>query len=287
MYFLLLVSVLWALSFGLVGQVSGLGAPLVTAIRTVLAALVFLPFLRLRGMRPREVLALGGIGALQFGCMYLLYIQSYRWLQPAEVALFTVFTPLYVALAGGALAHRIYWRFLATAALAVAGTALCLWTSLGRGGLVLGFLCMQASNVCFALGQVLYRRVAPGTGRPDHQLMGILYGGGALVAVLFAVPGFQWATLAGLTPVQGATLLYLGVIASGLGFFLFNAGARRTDLGTLAIFNNVKVPLGVLASVLVFQGRMDWPRVLAGGTVIALALALNAWAAGRTRTALP
>ena len=45
MFLLLVVSVLWALSFGLTAQVSGLGAPFVTAVRTLLAALVFLPFL--------------------------------------------------------------------------------------------------------------------------------------------------------------------------------------------------------------------------------------------------
>ena len=46
MAFLLAVSVLWALSFGLIAQVSGLGATFVAAARTVLAALVFLPFIR-------------------------------------------------------------------------------------------------------------------------------------------------------------------------------------------------------------------------------------------------
>ena len=53
MTLLLIVSVLWALSFGLTAQVSDLGAPFVTAVRTVLAALVFLPFLDAKGL-PRD-----------------------------------------------------------------------------------------------------------------------------------------------------------------------------------------------------------------------------------------
>ena len=80
-----------------------------------------------------------------------------------------------------------------------------------------------------------------------------------------------------MTATQAGVLLYLGVIASGLGFFLFNAGARRTDVGTLAIFNNAKIPLAILASALVFHDRVDWARAAAGGVVIALALALNGW----------
>jgi drug/metabolite transporter (DMT)-like permease len=81
---------------------------------------------------------------------------------------------------------------------------------------------------------------------------------------------------------QMGVLLYLGAVASGLGFFLFNAGARRTDIGTLAIFNNAKIPLAILASALVFHEHVDWLRLAAGGAVIALALGLNGWVV-RTR----
>ena len=283
MAFLVAVSVLWALSFGLIPQVSGLGAPFVAAARTVLAALVFLPFLRIRGIGARLALALAGVGALQFGLMYVLYIESYRWLHPAEVALFTIFTPLFVTLANSLLVRRWTWLFLLTAALAVAGTGICLWTSLGRPGILLGFLLMQLSNLCFALGQILYRRLAPRTGRADHEVMGLLYLGAVAVALAMALPSVRWPAVAAMTATQAVVLLYLGVIASGLGFFLFNAGARRTDVGTLAIFNNAKIPLAILASGLVFGERVDWVRLAAGGVVIAGALALNGMVRDRAR----
>jgi drug/metabolite transporter (DMT)-like permease len=277
MAFLFAVSVLWALSFGLITQVSGLGATFVAAARTLLAVLVFLPFVRIRGMRGRQVLALAGVGALQFGLMYVLYIGSYRWLHSAEVALFTIFTPLFVTLFNGLLVRRLTWVFLATAAMAVAGTGICLWTSLDRPGIFWGFLLMQLSNACFALGQILYRRIAPRTGKADHELMGILYVGAAVVALAMALPAVQWDKVARMTPGQLGILLYLGAVASGVGFFLFNAGARRTDVGTLAIFNNAKIPLAILASALVFHERVDWMRLAAGGVVIAAALGLNGW----------
>jgi drug/metabolite transporter (DMT)-like permease len=102
-----------------------------------------------------------------------------------------------------------------------------------------------------------------------------MYLGAAVVACAAAAFSFQPATLTSLTTQQLVVLLYLGAIASGVGFFLFNAGARWTDVGTLAIFNNVKVPLAVLASVLFFGDVVNWPRLLIGGVIIGGALVLN------------
>ena len=82
-------------------------------------------------------------------------------------------------------------------------------------------------------------------------------------------PSADVGTIARLSAGQWVVLVYLGAIASGIGFFLFNAGARQVDVGALAIFNNIKVPLAILASVLLFGEGVDWPRLIAGGIVIA------------------
>jgi drug/metabolite transporter (DMT)-like permease len=276
MSLLLLVSVIWALSFGLTAQVADLGAPLVTAVRALLAALVFLPFLDLKGLSLRRILGFMGIGGLQFGLMYLFYIAAFHWLKASEVALFTIFTPLYVSLVADGFEGRISWRSLLAAVLAVLGTGICVWRGPDRAGLLWGFLLVQGANLCFALGQVLYRREAPATGRPDRALMGLLYLGAAAVALAVATPFIRWGRVLEMTQHQLAVLVYLGLVASGLGFFLFNAGARRTGIGTLAICNNLKVPLGILASGLIFRETVDWPRLALGGTVILGALGWNA-----------
>jgi drug/metabolite transporter (DMT)-like permease len=93
--------------------------------------------------------------------------------------------------------------------------------------------------------------------------------------VASALPGIQWERILAMGPRQVLVLLYLGLVASGLGFFLFNAGARRTDIGTLAICNNLKIPLAILASGLVFHESLDWPRLALGGAVIGAAFVLN------------
>ena len=272
---LLAVSLLWALSFGLMPRVSPLGAASVAAARSLLALALFLPMVRVKGLAKRDALALGAVGALQFGLMYVLYTASFRWLAPSDVALFTIFTPILVALADDALSRRMSWAVLGVAALAVAGTAICVGARFRQGGMLQGFLLVQASNFCFALGQVLYRRLARRLGRPDHQLMGLLYAGAALVTLAMAAPQADPARLLHASASQFLVLAYLGLAASGVGFFLFNAGARRVDVGTLAVFNNAKVPLAILASALVFGEHVAWLRVTAGGAVLALALVLN------------
>ena len=276
MLYLVLVSLLWAPSFGLVAKyLKGVDPNFVAAVRIVLALVVFAPMVRLRGVPPKQALGLLGLGALQFGLMYVLYLQSFRWIRGVEAALFTIFTPLLVTLFNDLLQRRMSWLFFGTASLTVAGTAVIQWTELGRDGLLIGFVLMQLSNACFAMGQVLYRKLARDTGKSDAQLMGTMYAGAAIIACAAATLSFRPSTVVDLSGEQLLVLLYLGAIASGVGFFLFNAGARRVNVGALAIFNNVKVPLAVLASVLVFGDPVNWPRLLIGGAIIGTALVLN------------
>ena len=70
MLYLILVSLIWAFSFGLIkGQLTGLDPNLVAAIRLFLAWLVFLPFCRLRHCRLITIICLLAIGAIQYGVM--------------------------------------------------------------------------------------------------------------------------------------------------------------------------------------------------------------------------
>ena len=275
MLYLAIVSMVWALSFGLIKHyLAGIDASFIAAVRMLLSLVVFAPFISIKGLSRSNLLRLAGIGAVQFGLMYLLYLHAFAYLKSAEVALFTIFTPLLVTLVDDLLEHRMSWLFLATASLAVIGTGICLRTDLYREGLLTGFIVMQLSNLCFAAGQVWYRRVMPAIARKDSQVMGMLYLGGLAVAAIVAGPSFKTASLHLTTP-QILVLIYLGVVASGIGFFLWNVGARRTNVGALAIFNNAKIPLGILASALIFQDKMSWRNLLVGGTIIAVSLLLN------------
>lgn len=273
MLHLLIVSLVWAASFGLIRtHLVGVDPDLVNAIRLGLAAAVFLPFLAGGRMRPRLVATCLGIGAVQFACMYALYTRSYALLQAHQVALATIMTPVYVVLLADALDRRLPWMHLLYAGLAVLGTAICLGVGALDGAAWHGLLLVQAANLCFAIGQVWYRRTAAReSGLADRHAFAWCALGAACGAGLFALPALAGKGGPVLSAVQWGVLAYLGVVASGLCFFLWNRGARQVETGVLAVMNDLKIPLGVLASLLLFGERAHWERLLAGGAVIAAA----------------
>ncbi len=274
---LLATSLIWAFSFGLIGNVlDGVDAYFLAASRLSLAALVFLPLWRWRGMTARDAVAYAGIGAVQYGAMYVTLFLSYRHLISHEVAFFTVFTPIYVALLHDAFARRFHPRYLAAALLAVVGTGIVQYGQLRSERFWAGFGLMQASNLCFAFGQVAYRkrRRASSVQTRDHQVFAWLYLGACAVAW----PAWLWlggAQRPALHLPQTCALVYLGVVASGLAFFLWNYGAARVNAGTLAVFNNLKIPLAVAVSLFFFGERASLPRLLLGGGLCLAALGLN------------
>ena len=76
---LLLTSFIWALSFGLLGNcLSGLPASFVALARMAGSFAVFLPFVRKAPLS--HAVGMMGIGAVQFGGMYLFYIAAFHYL---------------------------------------------------------------------------------------------------------------------------------------------------------------------------------------------------------------
>ena len=273
MYLLTLVSLVWAFSFGLIGnQLAGLSPAWLGWIRLALSALVFLPFVR--RLPWKTALALFATGAVQFGLMYLAYLSSFRYLKSHEVALFTVVTPLFVAGLNDLFGRRFQpWNLLA-ACLAVAGAGILKWSQLESAAPLYGILLVQASNLCFAAGQLAYRAVlrrlpAP---VPDHRVFFWLHLGGFAVLTPLALPLALSAAPPAPTPQQWAILAYLGIVASGLCFFLWNRGARLVSAGQLAVMNNLKIPLAVAVSLFVFREPANLYTFLAGALLIGVAL---------------
>lgn len=286
MIYLLIVSLIWAFSFGLIkNQLAGLDANFVAAARLLISLLVFLPFLRLRGVSRGLGLRLALTGAVQYGLMYVSYLYAFHYLQAYEVALFTIFTPLYVTLINDAFKKKLHLISLLATLLAIAGTAVVEQAGLFRPEILRGFLIVQISNLCFAFGQVYYKELLHKP-KPvnDLSVFGLLYIGGALAAGIPAIFTTPWDRLS-LDGTQLLTLLYLGAVASGLGFFLWNVGARKVNAGALAIFNDLKIPLAVAVSLIFFGEQADLTSLALGGGLVLAALALNEW--GLRRAARP
>lgn len=257
MPFLIAVSVLWAFSFGIMGRLTGLDSTYVATVRLSIAFLCFLPFLRFRGLSIHESITLIGIGALQFGVMYVSYIKAYAYLPSHLVALFSILTPLYIVLAHDLVRKRWHWSLLGCAVLSIAGAAVIKYSQAPQGSFWTGFGLMQIANISFGVGQLLYRswkrKRSDLADRDSISLL--LFGGAVLAGVGYAL--FGDFSKASPSTEQWYVLIYLGAIASGLGFFWWNKGAARSSPGVLATCNNAVVPVAMGVSLFVFGEAHD------------------------------
>ncbi len=273
MPYLIAVSLLWAFSFGLIkDRLAGLDAAFISAARLGLALLVLLPFFRWRGLTASLALRLTGLGAVQFGLMYLAYNASFQYLQAHEVALFTLSTPIFVTLLADALDRNFRPRALLAALIAIGGTAVIVFQGQALKPTATGLLLVQASNLAFALGQVGYKRLrAAHTGLNDSAVFALPYAGAFALTAVVAAFRVDYTALT-LASSQTLTLLYLGILASGAGFFLWNVGATKASAGTLAVMNNAKIPLAVACSLLFFGEEADIPRLAASLALLVAAV---------------
>ncbi|PKO15272.1 MAG: EamA family transporter [Chloroflexi bacterium HGW-Chloroflexi-10] len=280
MIYLLVVSLLWAFSFGLVkNQLAGLDANFIAAARLLVSLVVFLPFLRIKGLPRRQTAQLLMVGAIQYGIMYVAYNYAFQYLKAYEVALFTIFTPLYVTLINDGMRRKLHWVSLVATVLAIAGTAIVKRGGIIESNILMGFLIVQISNLGFAYGQIYYKEIMNTLDAKEfnnRQVFGLLYLGGFLTAALSAAVFTPWQSFT-ITSNQILVLLYLGAIASGLGFFLWNVGARQVNNGALAIFNDLKIPLAVVVSLLFFGEQANVINLVLGGLIVVGALFLNEW----------
>ena len=253
MIYLALVSVIWAFSFGLIGSaLSGVDSFLVATLRLGVASLIFLPFLRLKEIGSIDRFRLIIYGAIQFGLMYAFYMRAYQFIPSHLVAIFSILTPVYVVLIHDLRRRTFSKHYLWVAILSVLGAASIKAKTIPSGDIWMGFGLMQAAGIAFAFGQVAYRdwkRANPQL--PDRSVFALLSLGGvfSVGCFSFVLTDFQAVEL---STEHWKAILYLGCVASGLGFFLWNKGASMSNPGTLAAFNNAVVPIAVLFSLFIF-----------------------------------
>ena len=269
MHYLAIVSIVWALSFGLIGQALSEVDPVFAAtMRLGIAGLVFLPFLRWSRIPHGSHFKLIGCGAVQFGVMYVCYMQAFQIVpgQSHLVALFSILTPLYVVLINDLRKREFHPKYLCAALLAIAGAATIKARTGSMDSLWITFGLMQVAGLAFGFGQVYYRdwkRVHADV--RDHQIFALLYAGGFGVAAIACAVLTNWERTQ-LDAEQLQVLTYIGVVASGLGFFLWNKGPPLCRAGTLPPYNNAVVPLAMACSLFIFGEGSE----LEGGAVLRL-----------------
>lgn len=226
------------------------------------------------GVNPALALKICTVGAVQIGVMYIFYYRSFAYLKVYEVALFTIFTPFYVTLLYDALKLRFRALYLFSVAVAVLGALVIKFGAISSEFLT-GFLLVQGANLCFGLGQSAYKFMLERHGFSEQkELFGYFFVGATVVTAIAAIalgdfskfnPSFS----------QGAVIVYLGTVASALGYFLWNKGACEVDSGVLAIMNNALIPAAIVVNLVFWQKDVDLARLFAGSALIYVSLILH------------
>lgn len=277
MGYLLIVALIQAFSFSLIGEylAGHVDSYFAVLARVLLAGLVFLPLTRWRQVEPRFMRSMLLIGALQYGITYVCLYLSFRVLTVPEVLLFTILTPLHVTLIEDALNRRFNPWALVAALVAVAGAAVIRFDSISPDFFI-GFLLLQLANFTYAAGQVLYRQLIARnpSDLPHYRRFGYFYLG-ALLVVLPAFLAFGNSQHLPSTDVQWLVLLFLGLCPTALGLYWWNKGACLVSGATLAVMNNLHVPVGLLLNLLIWNQHEPLGRLFIGGAIILASLWLG------------
>ncbi len=214
------------------------------------------------------------IGAVQFGVMYVSYISAYKYLLAWQIALFTIFTPIYVTIINDLYKKKFSIIPLFAAILSIVGTLIIMFKTGEPGPFLKGFTLVQISNISFAWGQIAYKKMNFPVNFKQVNAFAISYLGAVVLTGISAALTVDFSVVA-FTAKQVYTLIYLGAIASGICFFLWNYGAKKTSAGLLAVMNNLKIPLAVVCSLLFWHEQANITRLALGSVVIVAAMMLN------------
>ncbi|MCB9260345.1 MAG: EamA family transporter [Ignavibacteriales bacterium] len=276
MIYLIIVSIIWSLSFALIkGQLTSIDPFFVSFIRLLISFIIFLPFLRLKEINKKLIPHLLLIGAIQYGIMYLAYIYSYQYLQAFEIAILTIFTPIFIVIIIDVWNKNFISTNWIKAVLAIIGSAIIIYSDKITVGFWKGILLMQVSNFLFAFGQIYYKKIIKDESvKTQKQNFGIIFFGAVLVTAIFSLFSVDFNQIS-ISLNQGLTLIYLGAVASGLSFFLWNVGATKVNEGNLAVFNNLKIPLGVLFSIIILSESVKILQLIIGFIILIVAFLYN------------
>ena len=272
---LIFVTFLWAFSFSLIGEflAGKVDSYLAVFVRVTLASLVFLPFTKFRGVNPKLALGIMAIGAVQIGLMYLCYYNSFLYLSVPEVALFTIFTPFYVTLIYDAFSFKFRPLYLFSVGVAVFGALIIKYGAINEGA-IKGFLLVQGANICFGAGQSAYKALLERYDVDQKKVFGYFHFGAFFVAVIaFITLGNPAKFHVDLT--QTLVLLWLGAVASGVGYFMWNKGACEVDSGVLAIMNNALIPAAIIVNLVFWQKDTNLTRLILGAVIMYISLLIH------------
>ncbi len=275
MIYLIIVSILWSFSFGIIKySLNGVDSSYISFIRSLIALLFFSSISIYNIKKFTLDLKLILIGALQFGLMYIFYIQSYAYLPAYLIATFTITTPIFVGLASKYIARQsISKNGIYAISLVIIGSFLMRINFVNPFDYWVGFLLIQFANLFFASGQILFKEwKIENDGTDILHNFSQMFLGATLVTSLFYLLNASGSNQ--LSSENLFALIFLGLISTGLGFLFWNLGSLKVANDKLAVMNNLIIPIAILNSYFIFGEQIDSSTFVPG--VICFYFALKA-----------
>ena len=205
----------------------------------------------------------------------MLYLSAFRHTSVEKILLFTVTTPFYVTMISQILNKEIRLFAYLTILLSILGGLVIRMTDFDDRDFI-GLILIQLANVCFASGQVLYKRI-----KADSKISTNVYTdfsfffiGASLITfigLIISPSGYTYPKSIN----QWLLVFWLGGAASGVGYYFWNYGATKVKVETLATMNNLVIPLGLLIEVLLFSGSHDFKTFIIGTVIIISSIAAS------------
>jgi drug/metabolite transporter (DMT)-like permease len=263
--------IIWGLSFALAKKALNQFTPFeLVTIRLALGALTASILFKITEKKsPKAGWAVALIlGLFEFAGTYILYTWSLSYLPSGVVGTLTLLTPVLTFVVGFLFGvNPMSWRgFLATL-LSLFGAAMCfpIFKIFGAvdvsKGAAFGFCLLMVSNLLFAVGNVIISKLEKSKKWSQGlTAKGLAWG----VAFAFMVTLFtQHSPADHFSNLHGWILpIYLGVVATGLGFFLWNKGVQKVSAFPASVIGNFKGPLSVLWGVILLGEHFDFKFVL-------------------------
>ena len=268
MIYLILVSILWSFSFGIIKYgLSEIDSSFISLMRNLIAFLFFASLSLYNFKKFIFDIKLILIGAIQFGLMYVLYIQSYQYLPAYLIATFTITTPIFIGIFSQLLQNKSFsLSGIFSILLVVLGSLMMRFNIVNPLDYWLGFFLIQCANICFAIGQIMFKKwYSKNTSVDIIYNFSQMFFGAVLITSMFSI--INSTNIGMLNTYNLFALLFLGLFSTGFGFLAWNLGSLQVSNERLAVMNNVVIPIAIFNSFLIFGEAIN-PMLFVPGLVL-------------------
>ena len=247
----------------------------IAVFRFGLGFLILLPValaLRSRWPRGRDWIGVAALGVMFYGVFFVVYAEALVYTTAARgslaVSTLPVLTMIVAALLGR---EQLTARKILGVLIAMSGVAVALAAGLAEAPAQAwrGDLIMTAGMLSMALYNVLSRPFMQRSSPLAYATAGMAFGGGVNAILVLQSGGF--AAVASFGAAQWAAVLYLGVFAGALGFYLWVYALERASPTRVA--NTITVsPIAAALLGAVLLGEPIGASLLIGIAAVALGI---------------